>query len=518
MNILCAKRIKICTNDICKLKIGGTNDMRKKITAILISCVAGFAMMQSNQMISQPKHVQAAKTVKAKSVSLNKTVYTIKKGKKIKLKATVSPKKSTQKKIIWTSSNKKTATVTQKGTITAKKNGTAIITAKVKGTNKKAKCKIIVGVPVTSIKLSSTSIMLTEGNSTTLKKTISPSNASVKTVTYASSNKNIVQVNQSGKLTAKKEGVAKITVKTKDGTGKKAVCTVQVKRKITTETDKWNYTLDKSNKIIILKKYVGSDKNVTVYNSYQIDGVEYKTRVGEGLFCMSPYHRNDVKEGEKSTIENITFEKNIILPTSMKYMFIEQYNLKTVNMSNLDTSSVTDMSFMFDDCFALQSISFEGLNLSKVKNMSAIFEGCRSLKSIDFTGVNTKSLTDMSFMFSDCRNLKEIDMTSFNTDKVTAMYYMFQYCMSLKNIKLQSFNTSNVTEMQCMFSTCRNLEELDLSNFNIEKVKDIKWMFYGCMNLKNIYVNSSWNTDHIGNYEKIGVFEDCGVDHVTVKK
>lgn len=111
--------------------------MRKKITAILISCIAGFAMMQSNQMISQPKHVQAAKTVKAKSVSLNKTVYTIKKGKKIKLKATVSPKKSTQKKIIWTSSNKKTATVTQKGTITAKKNGTAIITAKVKGTNKR---------------------------------------------------------------------------------------------------------------------------------------------------------------------------------------------------------------------------------------------------------------------------------------------------------------------------------------------------------------------------------------------
>ena len=228
--------------------------MKKKITAILISCVAGFAMMQPNQMISQPKHVQAAKTVKAKSVSLNKKVYTIKKGKKIKLKATVSPKKSTQKKIIWTSSNKKTVTVTQKGTITAKKNGTAIITAKVKGTNKKAKCKIIVGVPVTSIKLSSTSIMLTEGNSTTLKKTISPSNASVKTVTYASSNKNIVQVNQSGKLTAKKEGVAKITVKTKDGTGKKAVCTVQAKRKITTETDKWNYTLDKSNKIITLKK------------------------------------------------------------------------------------------------------------------------------------------------------------------------------------------------------------------------------------------------------------------------
>ena len=360
--------------------------------------------------------------------------------------------------------------------------------------------------------------MLTEGNSTTLKKTISPSNASVKTVTYASSNKNIVQVNQSGKLTAKKEGVAKITVKTKDGTGKKAVCTVQAKRKITTETDKWNYTLDKSNKIITLKKYVGSDKNVTVRNSYEIGGVKYKTRVGELLFCMSSYYKKDVQEGEKSTIENITFEKNIILPSSMKHMFIQQYKLKTVNMSNLDTSNVTDMGAMFDDCSSLQSISFKGLNLSKVKNMCAILEGCRALKSVDFTGVNTKSLTDMSFMFNDCRNLKEIDMTSFNTDKVTGMYYMFQYCISLKNVKLQSFNTRNVTEMQSMFSECKSLQALDLSNFNIEKVTNIQCMFYGCRELKNIYVNASWNTDHIGNYEKIGLFDGCGVDHVTVKK
>lgn len=486
--------------------------MKKKLLTILLATVTLFGM---TQLVPAKA---AAKTVKAKSVSLNKTVYTIKKGKKIKLKATISPKKSTQKKIIWTSSNKKTATVTQKGIITAKKNGTAIITAKVKGTNKKAKCKIIVGVPVTSIKLSSTSIMLTEGNSTTLKKTISPSNASVKTVTYASSNKNIVQVNQSGKLTAKKEGVAKITVKTKDGTGKKAVCTVQAKRKITTETDKWNYTLDKSNKIITLKKYVGSDKNVTVRNSYEIGGVKYKTRVGELLFCMSSYYKKDVQEGEKSTIENITFEKNIILPSSMKHMFIQQYKLKTVNMSNLDTSNVTDMGAMFDDCSSLQSISFKGLNLSKVKNMCAILEGCRALKSVDFTGVNTKSLTDMSFMFNDCRNLKEIDMTSFNTEKVTAMYYMFQYCISLKNVKLQSFNTSKVTEMQSMFSECKSLQALDLSNFNIEKVTNIQCMFYGCRELKNIYVNSSWNTDHIGSYEKIGLFDGCGVDHVTVKK
>ena len=65
---------------------------------------------------------QAAKK-NVKSVKLNYTEYTLKKGKKLKLKATISPKKAKKSKIVWKSSKKKIATVTQKGVVKAKKNG-----------------------------------------------------------------------------------------------------------------------------------------------------------------------------------------------------------------------------------------------------------------------------------------------------------------------------------------------------------------------------------------------------------
>ena len=80
-----------------------------------------------------------AASKKAKSVTLNHKEYTVKNGKSVKLKATVSPKNSKNKKIEWSSSNKKVATVNSKGKVTAKKQGTAKITAKVKGTKIKAR-------------------------------------------------------------------------------------------------------------------------------------------------------------------------------------------------------------------------------------------------------------------------------------------------------------------------------------------------------------------------------------------
>lgn len=75
--------------------------------------------------------------VEAASVKLNKTKYTLVKGSTYKLKIS-----GTKKKVKWSSSNKSVATVNSKGKVTAKKKGTATITAKVG--NKKYKCKITV--------------------------------------------------------------------------------------------------------------------------------------------------------------------------------------------------------------------------------------------------------------------------------------------------------------------------------------------------------------------------------------
>ena len=89
------------------------------------------------------------KSAAKKKVSLTKTKLTLTIGKTYKLKL-----KNNKKKVKWTSSKKSVATVTSKGKVTAKKVGTATITAKVG--KKKYKCKLTVKAKKTVIEPQST--------------------------------------------------------------------------------------------------------------------------------------------------------------------------------------------------------------------------------------------------------------------------------------------------------------------------------------------------------------------------
>ena len=86
-------------------------------------------------------------------------------------------------------------------------------------------------VAVTGVSLDKSSLSLQEGASETLTATISPGNASNKTVSWKSSNTGVATVD-GGKVTAVKAGTATITVTTADG-GKTATCAVTVTEQAT---------------------------------------------------------------------------------------------------------------------------------------------------------------------------------------------------------------------------------------------------------------------------------------------
>nr|MBP3597961.1 S8 family serine peptidase [Eubacterium sp.] len=94
-------------------------------------------------------HTETNPTVKnrkVKKIKIKGKKKTLRAGKKLRLKAVVTPSNATNKKVRWKSSKKKWATVTKKGVVKAKKKGighTVKITAKAKdGSGKKATIKI----------------------------------------------------------------------------------------------------------------------------------------------------------------------------------------------------------------------------------------------------------------------------------------------------------------------------------------------------------------------------------------
>jgi len=160
------------------------------------------------------------------------------KTKTLKAKLTVhepslAPSKTT---LVWTSSDKTVATVSSKGKITAKGVGETVITCYAKDDpDISASVELTVTKAVTSIKLDKTSATIAIGAGEELGKScqiniksISPSTATDKSVTWTSSNEAVATVDQNGLVTSVGEGKATIKATANDGSGKSASCKITV--------------------------------------------------------------------------------------------------------------------------------------------------------------------------------------------------------------------------------------------------------------------------------------------------
>ena len=83
-------------------------------------------------------------------------------------------------------------------------------------------------VPVSQITLNKAETSISVGNSETLTATVAPENATIKALTWASSDEDVATVAPDGTVTAVKAGAATITATAADGSGKSAVCKVTV--------------------------------------------------------------------------------------------------------------------------------------------------------------------------------------------------------------------------------------------------------------------------------------------------
>ncbi|EHC7845149.1 BspA family leucine-rich repeat surface protein, partial [Listeria monocytogenes] len=195
-----------------------------------------------------------------------------------------------------------------------------------------------------------------------------------------------------------------------------------------------------------------------------------------------------------STLQKVIIRDNDY-PTApslltMESMFSSATKLTELDLSGLDTSSVTNMYNVFNRCRALEELDVSNFDTSSVTTMQSMFDECQSLEILDVSNFDTSSVTDMTAMFQNCYALEKLDISNFDTSSVTKMYAMFSGLYGVGKLDVSHFDTSLVTTMNRMFQNCKSLKELDIGNFNTSLVTDMDRMFINCAALKSLYLDN----------------------------
>ncbi|MBB1543993.1 BspA family leucine-rich repeat surface protein [Candidatus Saccharibacteria bacterium] len=198
-----------------------------------------------------------------------------------------------------------------------------------------------------------------------------------------------------------------------------------------------------------------------------------------GRMFNSIYYEQEIKNILEIDLSNFDTSK----VTNMSSMFGSMSKLTTLNLSSFNTSKVADMSNMFYGMSKLTNLNLSNFDTSKVTDMSGMFSIMPSLTTLDISSFDTSKVTNMGFMFSDMYNLTTLDISIFDTSKVTYMRYMFNNMSKLTTLNLSHFDTSKVTNMGYMFSGMSNLTNLDLSSFDTSMVTNMYAMFSDMSNL-----------------------------------
>lgn len=224
--------------------------------------------------------------VKANKITLNKESVTFTAlNQTFSLSATVTPENAEEKAVGWNSNNMSVVTVDKDGKITAVGKGSAEVFCFLKSNGEVfAKCSVTVQIPDTQpeptkpepkptepevVKVSgitlnpNISLKIKEGGSSKITATVVPSNATNSSVKWVSSSPDVATVDDSGNVTALKEGSTTITCTAVDGSGVSAVCPVTVTAKSTT-TDPSEQ--DKTDPAYTFKVRGGSLKSKSVFN------------------------------------------------------------------------------------------------------------------------------------------------------------------------------------------------------------------------------------------------------------
>lgn len=117
------------------------------------------------------------------------------------------------------------------------------------------------------------------------------------------------------------------------------------------------------------------------------------------------------------------------------YTMFNAFERKCLDLSELDTSNVTNMERMFSYAKIKSLVGLEKLNTSKVESMKRMFWECSAI--LNLSNFDTSNVNTMEEMFEDYAIENTcIDVSHFDTSKLRTTFNMFTRCKANKIIRL----------------------------------------------------------------------------------
>lgn len=446
----------------------------------------------------------SAASVPVNAVILDRTAITLTEGENATLVATISPLTATNKNVKWTSDKPDIATVDANGKVTAEKEGTATITVTTEDGGKTASCTVTVNkmvIHVTGVTVSPTtlSIAITE-SPMKITATVTPSNATNKTIVWSSSDPAIASVDTEGNVKGLKAGTVTITATSEDDSEKKATCTVNV----------GNYNLTSSfdakfAKVLQEKGYVADAARILDTEVSGIASLDVAGRYG------APGSLTSLKGIEYFTnLEKLKADYNALtsidvsMNTALTYLHLGDNKL-----TSIDVSHNTALTYLVVNNNALTSI-----DVSKNTALTHLNVRVTKLKSIDISRNTALTYLDVGH-----NSITGIDLSA-NT-KLTYLYVGGNSSLKSldlsKNTVLESLNVSNITGLGTLdlgnnqALTSLNAYASSLSDLNISKNTALTYLDVNNNSLVSLDISANTKlvtfncTGNLGNADNIFV-------------
>ena len=231
-----------------------------------------------------------------------------------------------------------------------------------------------------------------------------------------------------------------------------------------------------------------------------------------GINTSHVTNMNELFRSTKS-LTNVNFGDHFVTDNvqSMRYLFYRTA-LEELDLSNWNTSSLTDASDIFDES-SIKKVNVSNWDFTHFSTsytmmspLSQLFSG-NNIVEIIARNIKLDS-ANLENSFNTLSEVTKIDITGIDVgSKQISMRKSFYNCPKLETIiGLTDLDTSNITNMYFMFRST-NIKTLDLSNFDTSNVEDMFYMLSIMPNLTTVYVSDKWNVSNVS--ETAGLFDEC---------